>query len=241
MRILALFLAFASTLLLPALALAQSVITGENLPPTTLSIDGCAAAYGMPVQDWYLTTLVVFCIKETIKAATVAFITLVLTALRDTIAVLFCLAVVFYGIRVMMQDQDLPRMSFGFLMRLTIVVGVSFNLPTFVAWPFEILEDMLVMGTGGWSPWLQIDNAVGQLLGFGPGRSLFQGVLGLIGAALYTSATGMFMFLFGFLIIFSLLGRVYRARADRLPDVCLAAHCPACCFRLRRTLPAQVA
>jgi type IV secretory pathway VirB6-like protein len=132
-----------------------------------------------------------------------------------------CLAVIFYGIRVMLQDQDLPRMTFSTWLRIVIVVGFAFNMAAVVSLPFIFLQDMLAIGTGGWLPWIQIDMAIGSLFGFGPSLALFQGMLGLLGAALFTSATGMFMFLFGFLVIFSLLGLVFRAVYNYLNAIVL--------------------
>lgn len=189
--------ALALLALLPAAAFAQGGI----------DINTCAPGF----QPWQITGIVVFCVESAIINAEVTFITMLTQALQGTIAALFVLAGVFFGMRVLMGEPQILKFAAGFMLRFALVVGIVFNLSSFALVPFQMVEQALSVVCGGWSPWGQIDFTIATLFGFAPGIALFQGLLGILGAALFSSATGMYLFLFAFLAILSMLGFMFRA------------------------------
>lgn len=193
--------------LFPLSAYAQAALPVAAAPiQQGLDINACAPG----LQEWQITGKIVLCIERVVVAAVVDFINGLTRAMLYTIAPLFLLAVILFGVRILAGDQELPKIGIGFIVRLSVVMAITYSLADFAALPYLIVGDFMTMINGS-PPWIQIDLMMGRLLGFGPGVALFQGMLGLLGAALFSSATGMFMFLFGFLVIMSLMGLIFRA------------------------------
>ena len=173
-----------------------------------LQIQNCVP--GIP--DWMLTTRIVTCVKQSIIVATTTFLQLMSDLMWPVAMAILLFATILFGIRIFGGEQrELQKDSYIFIIKIGFVLFFTYNMGGFVWAPFAIMDQAIALVTGGWLPWVQIDLMLGRMFGFAPGIMLFQGLMGIIGAALFSSATGVFLFIFGLMVILALLNMVFRA------------------------------
>ena len=68
-----------------------------------------------------------------------------------------------------------------------------------------ILGKLVSLVAGGWAPWVQVDYFIGVLFGFSSNITLLQGLIGIIGTALFSSTAGMALFISGLMALFNLV------------------------------------
>lgn len=182
------------------------------IPPPPYTVDTCAPGY----QDWQLTSKLVTCINKNIRLAVAGFIEKLSTYMEPIVGLLFTFALVLFGVRLAGGERQLVPAAAGFLFRSGLILMFAFNLGGFAYAPFAIVDEGLsllttgAMGAPGWSPWEQIDLMLAKLVGAGPGLTMAQGVLGIIGAALYSHSMGLFLFLLALVAILILLNFIFR-------------------------------
>ncbi|MDE3015608.1 MAG: type IV secretion system protein [Pseudomonadota bacterium] len=188
-RILMIFLVMLACLGLPPEAHAQ------------LTLATCAPGH----QPWEYTAIVVDCVKTAITGATVTMLQGLSDYMVGTVAAMIALAIAIFGMRIVSGEQQLLPKAAGFMLRLGIVLTFSYNLGGLSGEMFGIEDQLTTLVSGGYSPWVQIDTFLGQLLGFGQGLALYQGMIGLVTAALFTSVPGIMLFSAGVMGIIKLL------------------------------------
>ncbi len=167
--------------------------------PPALSIDTCAPGY----KKWDFTVKIVACVQNSVIGAMFNMLSALQNYMRPIAAALMALAIGMAGVR-LIGGQKTGR-SVMYAIRLGVVSWVWFNLSTFGGYVFSVEQQLITIVSGNYSPWSQIDNFLGNLIGFGPQIVLFQGLLGIISAALTSSSIGSMLFMAGFSAISSLL------------------------------------
>ncbi len=169
-------------------------------------IGTCAASYtGINYEDWEFTTKLVDCIEGTIRDAVLRMMDVISTEFGWVVSVLSTLVVMFYGVRTATGEKELLKRTATLAIKLAFVALFMNMLPTVVDWVFAIFKELLALVVGGISPWQRIDIFLGNLVGFGPSILLLNGVMGLVGAAAFSSNVGLTMFFFGIIGILNLL------------------------------------
>lgn len=184
----------------------------------TLGIVCCAAM--VPLQAQAQVTYVVNNIENTIVAAMSNFIAAYTDYLRPTMLAVFTLAVVLYGIKMIYAIQELQKMTLTFMLKLAIVAGFAFNMDYFATLPFAVVHGLIDTIVGGVNPWVQLDAYIGELMGNG---NLANGIVGILGAALFSGIQGILVFLVGFIGVFSVLYLGFRAAFSYLSSIVLIA------------------
>lgn len=172
-----------------------------------LSIGTCAPN----IPEWMVTTRVVYCVENSIVSAVVAFLSMLSEIMWPTVTAVLLFSAALFGIRISLGEQELTKETITYLIKLGVVIMFSVNLGGFASIPFAVVEEAITLVVGGWSPWEQIDLMLAKFFGFGPQLALFQGLLSIIGAALFSSAAGGLMFIIGLLVILGILNLVFRA------------------------------
>lgn len=155
-----------------------------------LTLETCAPGH----QSWEYTSIVVDCVQTAIIGATNTMMGGLSNYMGPIVGAAMVLVIAIFGIRIASGEPQLIPKAVGFLLRLAIVLMFSYNLGGFSSAFFGIEAQLTALASGGYSPWLQIDTFLGQLFGFGEGLQLYQGMLGLVAASLFTSVPGMMLF-----------------------------------------------
>ena len=173
----------------------QTNIARPSNPPSNFEIGRCAYNYtGITYQPYEFTTKLVTCIEGTIRDAVLTMMDMLRVEFGWVTALLGTLVIIFHGMRVMMGERDLLKRTATLTLKIAFVVGFINMLPTVVDWVYGVFADLLRLVSGGRSPWQQIDEFLGKLIGFGPSIVLLNGLLGLVGAAIFSSSVGITMF-----------------------------------------------
>jgi len=163
------------------------------------------------------TSKVVNCVQYTIINATRAMLAAFSGYMTATVAAMFVLAIIVFGMRTLEGEKGLTPKAIGFFLRLGIVGMFSYNLGgnAFV-YPggmvqaiYDMEQQLITLASGNVSPWAQIDYFLGTIIGFSPGIVLSQGLLGVIGSALFSSTAGLAIFIAGLVMVLSLVFFVF--------------------------------
>ncbi|MDE3059790.1 MAG: hypothetical protein KGJ06_02120 [Pseudomonadota bacterium] len=170
-------------------------------------------------------------------------ITGVLSSLSTYMAVIvaaaFVLAIAIFGMHILSGEREIiPKMT-GFVLRLAICGAFSASLGA--AWfpypgglvqaTFDINNQMITWVAGGYSPWAQLDSALGTLLGFAPGVLLLNGVIGILLAALFSPWLGFMLFFSGISALIDMLLFIFDiVYTDMLAVIVIAFQLILSCF-----------
>lgn len=120
------------------------------------------------------------------------------------------LAVMFFGMRLMLGEKQVLQSGTPLLFKMLFVFLFSYNLAGLGEAMFYIMQDFSTWVSGGCDPFGLLDMFIHRLLGIGPGILLSQGLLGLLGAAVFSANTGLFIFLTGLMAVVSLFFIIFR-------------------------------
>lgn len=162
--------------ILPSLAYAYDA-------PSYVSTDCDTMVSGPPD---FIPTLV-GCMQGSILLATNELLAGISAYMAPTVWIAIALSIAVFGIRITGGEHQLLPKAITTLMKLGLVLMFSNNLGGFSNWIFGIETYLITLASGGFLPWGIMDGFLFQLLGFGPSIAIFQGFLGLIGAAITSS------------------------------------------------------
>lgn len=180
-----------------------------------LSIDTCAPGF----QPWDITPKIVRCVETAIITAILNMFMWIKWYLYYMAAALMALGIALFGIRVVGGEK--PGRSAMFLIRATLIAYFWYYLDAYAISVFLIQQEIVTIVSGGYSPWYQIDNLMGNLAGFGPTLALFQGLIGLLSAALVSSSLGFILGTVGVHAIITLMMFVFNVVYTYLASVIL--------------------
>ena len=92
-------------------------------------------------------------------------------------------------------ERQILQSAMSLLMRLIIVLYFLYNIDQVIIWVFDIVFALIELINQGQYPWRTIDVLLGKLLGIGPSLAISQGIIGLLSAAMFSTTTGIFLFL----------------------------------------------
>jgi type IV secretory pathway VirB6-like protein len=160
---------------------------------------------GMALQPYDFTSKLVACIEGTVRTTTLSMMAAISSHFGWLTAVLATLVICFYGIRTAMGEKELLKRTSTLFIKLAFVVAFMNSLPWVVDAVFGALKQAMSLVVGGSSPWQLIDRFFGKLFGFGPDIAMFNGLIGLVGASLFSSKVGFSLFFFGVAGILNLI------------------------------------
>lgn len=171
-----------------------------------LTLDVCAPGY----TQFDYTAKVVDCVETSIIDATTAMLSALSIYMTPTVGIMLSFAIIVFGMRIMSGEPTLLPKAMSFIIKMSLVLVFSNNLYGFADDAFQLMHDLVTLVVGGFNPWQQIDALLGALFGFGTGIALFNGLLGIIGGALFSSTTGVFLFFAGMSAVINLLLFTFR-------------------------------
>jgi type IV secretory pathway VirB6-like protein len=173
-------------------------------PASDFEIGTCAAKYGGQYDDWEFTSKLVACFEGTVENAVLAMMQVISNEFGWVVTALSMLAIIFYGVRTATGERELLKRTATLTLKLAFIIGFVQMLPTIVDWVFGSFQWLLALVTNG-SPWQKIDVFIGKLFGFGKEIMILNGIVGLVGAAMFSSNVGISMFFFGVVAILNVL------------------------------------
>ena len=173
--------------------------------PPMIDVDDCGAQAGFAEEE--ITSRVVYCVKAAIIQATKTMVLGLSKYIQGTVIVAYALALALFGIKLIGGETELNAKTLGLLARFGLVAGYGFALNGYTQNLFDVMDWFvsLVIPSPDWTPWEAIDTSIGKILGFGGGRTLVNGIAGIIFAAALSAATGTAIFGAGILAFFSLM------------------------------------
>jgi hypothetical protein len=174
---------------------------------------------GTPGDGRY-TQLVIDCIKIPVKNAVlgtsnssiIGLLPLMSIFMITVTSSLMVLAVMFFGIRLLAGEPNVKHDAFTTILRLGFVLAFSSQLGGLGESVFNIFDQLLSLVTpAGFSPWVQIDDFIGKLLGFAPGTEIQDGILGMLNGSFFAKNFGLMLSLVGIFTIISLLLFIFQA------------------------------
>ncbi len=211
-----LFIALLFVILIQATESAFAQSAPNNCPATTVAqpskntsffeFGRCASRFTrIPYPEYQLTTKLVICLEGTIQSAVTRMLAVISNEFGWVTGVVATLVLIFFGVRMVSGERDLLKRGATLFVKLAFIVVFMNMLPEIVDATFAILRDFMRMVSGGVTPWNSIDRIIGNLLGFGPAITIINGLVGIVGAAIFSSTVGLVMFFFGMLAIVNLL------------------------------------
>lgn len=187
-----------AALLLPAVAHAD--------PIPGIQLDNCAPGF----EAWDYTAKIVYCVQTSVEDAVFILMEALSDFMTSIVGAMIVLLIAFFGVRIMGGEPELLGKATGILLRIAFVWFFYYNLGGIASSIFDV-EDFLIALVAGGSPWFQIDEFLGRLIGVGPPPlDISKGLLGIIGAALFSSTTGGILFFIAISAFINLLMFIFR-------------------------------
>jgi hypothetical protein len=122
---------------------------------------------------------------------------------------IFTFALAVLGMRLAMGETQMAAKATTFAIKMGLVLLFAYNLGGFGNAFFAIENQLITMVSGGVSPWTTIDRIIGKLLGFGPTLVIVQGLIAMIGSALFSTTAGTVMFMVGIMAVLGILRFIF--------------------------------
>lgn len=150
------------------------------------------------------TAQVVRCVEQTIQEGVSKILSAVASEGAWVYNTLCVVAFAFVSFRMISADPGWKKPTATLLLKIAFVGAFMNMLSTVATWPFSALSDLLTVASGG-APWAEIDEFMSKIFGFGEEGAMVSGLLGLIGAAIFSSTVGVMMFFTGIFAILNLI------------------------------------
>lgn len=214
-------------LMFAVLVLYPVTLEAFTLPGSPLSLPGCKSG-------GVFTAYIIGCVRGALLEAVNRYLDAFDALLRPALILTITLAMIFFGIRLLLGESQLGPKASSFIIKIALVLFFTAGFGGLAPSIFSLIDGMsdivssgissgvtgIALGacsklvgtvTGGMQLWNRLDCLIGLVFGFGAVGGAGVSVLSLVGAAL-TSGTlaGTFMFA-AFGAIFMLIGMVLRA------------------------------
>ncbi len=167
-----------------------------------LKMEDCASS---GLQPWDFTQKIVSCVTLAIYGATDLFVMGLAGYMFPIVTTMFALSIVWLGVQIVGGERQLVQKGIILSIKIGFIV-------LFFSWPgllvdigVGMLAQIITIINGPYTPWVHIDSLIGKLIGVGPQLLLAQGLIGIIGASVLSSTTGIFLFMSGFMGLLDLL------------------------------------
>ncbi len=190
-----------------------------------LDIDSCAS--GLPPHAY--TTKVVVCVTASMLQASREMATMLASYMAPVALAMLSLAVTWLGVQILGGERQLTQKSVTLSIKIGVVSYFFFFTDQIAGVVLAVLQQFLMMLNAGYEPFTLIDTMIGKLLGFGPTLAITQGLLGILGATLMSSTTGIFLFLAGFVAMLDIFFFIFNVTFTYLLAIMLI------CFMLALT------
>jgi len=167
-----------------------------------LDLDTCAGD-GFTANEY--VAKVVFCVKNKLTEVAISMMQQLTTYIAPVVGFMFVYSVILFGIQVAAGEREISRKSIAFLIKLALVWMFCRNLGGYANSLFQIMDGLVNLAAGGYSPWQQIDTFLGKMFGFGRESTLVQGMVGMVGAAMFSGSTGFTLGMAGIMALLNLL------------------------------------
>jgi hypothetical protein len=141
---------------------------------------------------------------------------------------IFAVALIIFAIRMLGSDSNLKGRAFSMVLRLGIILTVYSGITGYSNDLFNIFDELIALvSPAGFSPWVQIDKFVGELLGFrkyacttssGIGSyvcaetsGIKEGIVGLLTGSIFSQSLGIIISLLGFIAILNIFSFIIQS------------------------------
>ena len=208
------------------------------LPQTALAdnsdIDTCSTNLGgYTPTSVDITSKIVYCLTGLMYSAAISspnsLLSITSGAMVDIAGAVGVIAIAIMGMRILGGEDQMVKTAGKFFLRFAIVFYCLWHIGDIAAAVVNTEDELLALVGGGYTPWQKFDYYLGQLLGIGwdavpvsgSGSALKQGLAGLLGGALLSSSTGMFLALAGFSAILEFFFLIFRTIYIYIQSLCV--------------------
>ncbi|MFO0388979.1 MAG: type IV secretion system protein [Alphaproteobacteria bacterium] len=166
-----------------------------------LDLDTCAGGAGPPNA---YTSKVVMCVTVALIDASQQMAVALSYYMGDIATAMLALGTAWLGMQILGGEKQLTQKTVTFAIKIGVVSMFFFYTPQISSLMINILFQFLTLLNGPWTPWGFLDGLIAKFMGYGPSLVLAQGLLGILGATLMSSTTGIFLFMAGGIAILDL-------------------------------------
>lgn len=164
---------------------------------------------------------IINCISSLFGNAVTSVAQALSTYMKPVATEMFLLAIIIFGLKILGRGGGWAD-ALGFVTRMAVVSLFLAGLGDFSGYMFQ-MQSELVNGVGGGNPWGQIDSFMGKMLGYGANFTVATGLVGILAAAMMSSAFGVALFFFGIKALLDLVFFVIQAMFVHLTAVIVLA------------------
>lgn len=157
-----------------------------------------------------VVTSVVVCVQQSLATASNVIYSAIATWMTPIVGAMFTLAVALMGMRMAGGEQGAIRQGVPLVIKLGMIAGYTYFLGSVGALAFNIMALLATAGGGGATPWGMVDNIIMSVMGYGPTLKIYEGLIGLITASLFSGTIGVAVFIAGIMGITSLISCIGR-------------------------------
>lgn len=172
-----------------------------SAPAYALELDDCT---GGSLPDYAYTSKVVVCVTVSLIDASRQMAVALARYMAPIALAMLALAVAWLGTQILGGERQLTQKAMALFLKVFVVSMFFYFTDAITTLVLEILAQFLSMLNGTYEPFTFIDSMIGKLLGFGPTITMIQGLIGIMGATLMSSTTGIFLFMAGFVALLDL-------------------------------------
>lgn len=194
---------------------------GQATPPAP--IGGVAAVCP---NSGIFTERIVKCVQAALETTVQTYLLSFSDYIRPAILAAITLSITLFGVQLLMGASQITMRTFSLLFKIAIVFWLTDNFGGLTPAVYNTMEDLQTIVTSSLvandpqcpAPanetvvvWSRLDCLTGKLFGFGPEVSKKAGVLGIVGASLFSGAMGVQLFATAFGAYILILLMVFRA------------------------------
>ena len=158
-----------------------------------------------------MVTNLVSCVDTNIRSATVLMNNQLSTFMSPIVAALSVFAIAFHGIKILGGEGRFTASTMSLLLRLALVNFFFSNLGGMADKPFIIMDDLANVVASNWTPWAYVDKDLGDIFGYSSDgtKQLYNGILALLAAAIFSGTPGVMMTSVGFIVLSEIIKFVF--------------------------------
>lgn len=181
------------------------VVAGLPAPAYAISLGSCS---GMPPHD--IVGAIVMCVQISVQTSAGIIYGILAGWMSPIVGAMFALSVAIMGMRIAGGDPGALRHAGPLVIKMGMLTIYTTLLGSIGSLAFSLMNTLAVIGGGGTSPWGLVDYFLKMIFGYGPSLALYQGLLGLVTASLFSGAVGVAVFIAGYIAIMSMIKCISR-------------------------------
>ena len=178
------------------------------------------------VHEGIFTERIVGCVRDAIRSSTASYLHAFSNYMHAPIVIGLILSIVFIGFKIVIGDSQLKPKLFGTILKIGFVLWLTNDFGGLLDTVFNVMQELqnivtttLMKGNsscpidpnGDMAVWKRIDCLMGRMFGFGTQAFLYNGLIGMVGAAMFSGALGLQLFSTGLGVMMMMMMMVFRS------------------------------